>query len=123
MNEALKILAVDDNPSITKAMQFIFGSPQYELIALQDGDDALARLDANSEAYHVIIVGHKMPRLTGLELVREIRKRGIATKIMVLSGHLTPEIREAYERMEINVILSKPFDVRELRSTVDRLAA
>jgi hypothetical protein len=48
-------------------------------------------------------------------------KRG--GKIMVLSAHLSPEIREAYEQMDVHVILDRPFDIQELRSTVDRLAA
>lgn len=123
MNGALRILAVDDNPFIRQSMRFIFAGPRYELTSVRDGDDALARLQANSNPYHVIIIDQKMPHLTGLELVHEMRKRSIAAKIMVLSAHLTPEIRRGYEQMEINVVLDKPFDIHELRAAVDRLAA
>lgn len=123
MDAALKILAVDDNRAITDSMRFIFAAPRYQVTGVQDGDDALARLDAKSEAYDVIIVDQKMPHLTGVELVQEIRKRGIGGKIMVLSAHLSPEIREAYERMDVRVILDKPFDIHDLRSALDRLAA
>jgi DNA-binding response OmpR family regulator len=58
-----------------------------------------------------------------VELVRAIRKRGITGKIMVLSAHLSSEIREVYERMDVHVMFPKPFDIAELRSAVDRLAA
>jgi CheY-like chemotaxis protein len=123
MNAALKILAVDDNPAIRHSMRFIFAGPRYQVIGVQDGDDALARLGAKSEAYDVIIVDQKMPHLTGVELVQEIRKRGIGGKIMVLSAHLSPEIREAYQEMDVHVILDKPFDIQYLRSALDNLAA
>jgi DNA-binding response OmpR family regulator len=75
----------------------------------QDGDDALARLDANSEVYDVIIVDQKMPHLTGVELVGEIRKRRLARKIMVLSAHLSSEIREAYEQMDVPCAAGQAF--------------
>jgi two-component system cell cycle response regulator CpdR len=121
--DALKILAVDDNASIRHSMRFIFGGPRYEVTGAPDGDDALARLDASSGAYDVIIVDQKMPHLTGVDLVHEIRKRGIGSKIMVLSAHLSPEIRDAYGQMNVHVMLEKPFNIQDLRSALDRLAA
>jgi len=100
-------------------MPFIFSSPQYEVTVVSDGDDALAKLDATPNAYDVIIVDEKMPRLRGVELVGSIQQRGIKSRIVILSAHLSPPIREAYERMNIQVIMEKPFDVEELRSVVD----
>jgi CheY-like chemotaxis protein len=122
MNPALKILAVDDNPSITDAMPSIFAAPRYELTTANDGNRALEKLEAASSAFDIIIVDQQMPQLSGVELVREIRERGIPTKIMVLSAHLTPEIREAYEQMGVHVLLSKPFVREELRVAVYLLA-
>jgi DNA-binding response OmpR family regulator len=56
-------------------------------------------------------------------LVGELRKRGIDSKIMVLSADISSETRAEYERMDVHVMFSKPFDVRELRSAVDCLVA
>lgn len=123
MDEALKILAVDNEPSVTLSLRFIFDSPHYELTAVPDGVEALAKFDANPGGYDVIIVDQKMPHLTGVELVSAIRKRGFPGKILVLSAHISSEIREAYERMDVHVMFGKPFDVDALRSAVDRLAA
>ena len=64
-----------------------------------------------------------MPNLTGVELVDEIRKRGIPGEIIVISAHVSSENRAAYERMEVRAILPKPFDLMALRSAVERLAA
>lgn len=119
----LSILAVDDNPSIREAMPFIFGDPHYQIASAADGHIALTEITEHPNDYDVIIVDQKMPRMSGVELVEGIRQRGIPAKIMVLSAHITSEIRQAYEEMGVNIILEKPFDVAKLRSAVDRLAA
>jgi CheY-like chemotaxis protein len=123
MNCALKILAVDDEPSVMHSMRFIFAGPRYEVTAAENGDDALARLDATSAVYDVIIIDQKMPHLTGVELVAELRKRGFGGKILVLSAHLSSEIRDAYEQLDVHALLDKPFNIHELRLAVDKLAA
>jgi len=114
---------VDDEPSVTLSLRYVFAGPHYQLTAAKSGNDALAKLDANSDRYDVIIVDQKMPELTGVELVSAIRKRGVTSKIMVLSAQLSSEVRAAYERMDVHVMFAKPFDIAELRSAVDCLAA
>jgi DNA-binding response OmpR family regulator len=123
MGTALKILTVDDERSITESMRFIFGESRFEVTGVETGADALAKIDADPEWYDVIIIDQKMPRLTGVELVHEIRKRPYAGKIMVLSAHLSADVRMAYEELDVDVMIEKPFDINELRSMLDELAA
>lgn len=123
MDAPFRILTVDNELSVTLSLKYVFPRPRYEVLCVDSGDAALARLEANPDLYDLIIVDQKMPSLTGLELVDEIRKRGIPGKIIVLSAHLPPEIREAYERMDVHAIFPKPFDLGELRSVVDQVAA
>ena len=123
MDPILKILAVDNEPSVTLSMRYVFDGPRYEITTVDDGDAALSRLDAAADPFDVIIVDQKMPHLTGIELVSEMRRRHITAKIIVVSAHLSSEVREAYERMDVHVMFGKPFDVDMLRSAVDRLAA
>jgi CheY-like chemotaxis protein len=123
MDEPLRILAVDNEPSVTLSLRYVFAGPRYELTCVDSGNAALAKFDGNLDLFDVIIVDQKMPHLTGAELVSAIRQRGITGKIIALSAHLSSEIREAYERMDVHVMFSKPFNITELRCAVDRLAA
>lgn len=118
-----RILTVDDEASVTLSLKFVFPGPRYEVLCVASGDAALANLEANSSPYDVIIVDQKMLNLSGVELVEAIRERGIPGEIIVLSAHLSPEMRAAYERLNVHAIFPKPFDVEELRSTVGRFAA
>jgi DNA-binding response OmpR family regulator len=123
MDAPLRILAVDNEPMVGFSLRYVFGDPRYELTCADSGAAALANLDANTDPYDVIIVDQKMPYLSGVELVSAIRKRGLNGKIMVLSAHLSSEVRADYARMDVHETFDKPFDVAELRSAVDRLAA
>jgi DNA-binding response OmpR family regulator len=123
MGAALNILTVDDERSITESMRFIFAGAQYDVTGVETANDALAKIDADPERYDVVIIDHKMPRVTGVDLVYEIRKRPYAGKIMVLSAHLSADIRMAFEELDVDVMIEKPFDIKQLRVMLDQLAA
>jgi len=123
MEAALKILAVDDEPSITTSMHFIFEHPRYDVTSACDANDALAQLAADPAPFDVIITDDHMPHISGVELVRQLKERGFRGKIMVLSAHLTPALREAYAQMNVDVLVDKPFDIHELREKLDVLVA
>ncbi len=123
MSAPFRILAVDNESSVTTSLKYVFTSPRFEVLTVDSGSAALARLETLGDPYDLIIVDQKMPNLTGVELVNAIRQRGISGQIIVLSAHVSAEVREAYERMNVYAILPKPFDLGELRLTVDQLAA
>lgn len=123
MDSTLRILAVDNEPSVTLSLTYVFAGPHYEVTCVGSGPAALATIEANPAPYGVIIVDQKMPNLTGVELVSAIKERGITSRIIVLSAHLSTEVRAAYADLNVHVLFGKPFDVAELRSAVDQLAA
>ena len=114
---------MDNEPSVAVSLKYVFAKPRYEVFSAESGSAALAMLNAGPSLFDLIIVDQKMPNLTGLDLVDAIRKRGIPGNIIVLSAQLSPEIREAYERLNVQAIFAKPFDLTELRTAVDHLAA
>lgn len=125
MGAPRRILAVDNEPSVTLSLQYVFAAPRYDLTCVNSGDAALAELGVNPGAadYDAIIVDQKMPNLTGVELVAAIRQRGIRSNVIVVSAHLSSEVREAYERMGVHLMFGKPFNIDDIRSAVDRLPA
>ena len=104
-------------------MRFIFERPLYELASAQDGEAALARLTNDPNLFDVIITDNNMPGVSGIQFVRQLRERGFAGKIMVLSAHLSSEVRAAYEALEVDAMIDKPFSIKVLRQTLDRVAA
>src|SRR5437868_13092493 len=97
MDPPLKILAADDTRSVTLSMGFDFAKPRYEFTCADSGMDGLAKIEADSDPYDVIIVDQEMPCLTGVEFVREIRKRGISAKVIVMADVVRSDIHRAFQ--------------------------
>lgn len=121
MDQPLNILAVDDEPSVGHALSFVLGGASRKLTTALDGDEALRRVATDWPPFDIIITDNNMPRLSGLELVRRLRADNFRGKIVVLSAFLTDENRRAYAELNVDRLLAKPFDVRELRAAIDSL--
>ena len=121
MRNRLRILTVEDEPAVTQLLALLLGGPAAKVTSASDGWMALMKIGAASEPFDVIITDHGMRRVTGLELVRHLRVREFAGKIIVLSAHLTEENIRAYEELKVDMMLAKPFDVEELQLAMNLL--
>ncbi len=122
MKSNVRILAVEDEKAVAQFLALILCGPHCKVLTACDGLDALGKVSAAPEPFDIVITDHKMPRRNGLELVTELRARNFGGKIAVLSAHLDPATVKAYEELEVDLMLSKPFDIDELRRAVDVLA-
>jgi DNA-binding response OmpR family regulator len=122
VGKPLNILSVDDEFRVAHALAFALGNPARKLTLAFSADEALAKVSDHSEPFDVVIIDHKMPKVSGIELVQRLRAANFGGKIIVLSAHLTDENRRAYAELNVDTMLTKPFDVHELREVVDSLA-
>ena len=118
----LRILTVEDEPAVTHMLALLLGGPGAKITNACDGWMALMEIGAAAETCRrIIITDHRMPRMNGLDLVRRLRVRKFAGKIIVLSAYLTKENIQAYEELQVDMMLAKPFDVGELQLAMDLL--
>jgi DNA-binding response OmpR family regulator len=118
----LNILAVEDDKAVAQFLALVLGGPKCKVATANNGEKALAKIDAAKMPFDVVITDHRMPRVTGLQLVRELRARKFGGKVVVLSAHLGEENIKAYQELGVDSLIAKPFDVDELRKTIDALA-
>jgi CheY-like chemotaxis protein len=116
VKKKLHILAVDDEPIIGEAIAYTLEAPHRTIVVASDGQEALAI--AAKEKFDIVITDHRMPRSGGLELVKKLRQRKYAGKIVVLSAYLSPENIGTYEELAVDEVVSKPFDSAELREVI-----
>ena len=121
MKERLRILTVEDEPAVAQMVALLLGGPGAKITNACDGWMALMKIGAAAEPFDVIITDHRMPRMTGLDLVRRLRVQKFAGKIIVLSAYLTPENIQAYEELQVDMMFAKPFDAGELQLAMDLL--
>src|SRR6266567_9598967 len=118
MTEIMQILVVEDEKAIAHMIAMILGGPASKVARARSGWEALIKIGATARPFDVVITDHRMPRTTGLQLVRQLRAQNFAGKILVLSAHLSDEDIRAYEELSVDMMMSKPFDFDELQQAM-----
>jgi two-component system copper resistance phosphate regulon response regulator CusR len=112
----VRVLVVDDSERLREALRSGLGGMGFAVDIAADGRDALAFLDAGK--YDVIVLDLLMPRLDGREVLREVRRRGLEARVLVLSA--LDGVDERVGRLDDGAddYLVKPFSFEELRARV-----
>jgi CheY-like chemotaxis protein len=115
MSDPLQILVVEDEKAAAHMIAMILGGPASKVATARSGWEALIKIGASARPFDVIITDHRMPRMTGLQLVSRLREQNFGGKILVLSAYLSDEDIRAYEELNVDMMMSKPFDFDELQ--------
>ena len=118
MRDVLHILVVEDEKALGKLLALVLGGPTAKVTTAADGGEALRRIAATQRPFDVVITDHRMPRVSGLELVRRLRAQNFGGKILVLSAHLSEEVLQAYQELKVDMTMSKPFNFEELHQAI-----
>ncbi|MBU1862712.1 MAG: response regulator [Candidatus Omnitrophica bacterium] len=110
----MKILIVDDSKVMRKMIQKGLRQAGYECEVVEAGDgvEALEKLDASIT---VVFVDVKMPVMDGIELVKEIRKRGNAVPILMITTESSQERIDEAKNAGANGYLIKPFTPAKIK--------
>ena len=114
----MKILVVEDEKALAHMIATVLGGPAAKVARAANGWEALIRIGATDRPFDVVVTDHRMPRMTGLELVRQLKKKSFGGKILVLSAHLAEEEIRAYEELNVDMMMTKPFDFDELQQAM-----
>jgi DNA-binding NtrC family response regulator len=113
-----KILIVDDEEIVLKSCLRILGDGDYEVEAVQDGLEALRKIEASG--YDVLILDIMMPKIDGLEVLQRVKEMHPDIDIIMITG--LSQIKTAVRAMKLGAFdyLPKPFDPDELKLVVQR---
>jgi DNA-binding response OmpR family regulator len=102
----------EDDPALRSVLERGLRESGYVVDAVADGDSALGYLRIYD--YEVAVLDWRMPALSGLEVVREIRRRGFAVPILMLTARDSAGDRVTGLDEGADDYLVKPFDFSEL---------
>ena len=108
----MKVLLVDDEEELVTALAERLSLRDIEADWVTSGMDAVTR--ASEDIYDVIVLDVKMPGMSGLETMDEIKKIKPETKIIFLTGHGSVEDLAAGKKAGASFYLMKPVDIRVL---------
>jgi DNA-binding response OmpR family regulator len=116
---AERILIIEDDPSILRGLQLNLGMEGYVVRSAADGATGLAM--ARSEHPDLVVVDVMLPKLGGLEVVREIRAEDPELPVLILSAKGQETDKVAGLQLGADDYMVKPFGLKELLARIDAL--
>ncbi len=114
------VLLVEDEAPVRKIASRILGEAGYRVIAAEDGDSALRRLD-RSQRIHLLVADAVTPGMGGRALAERILGRDPTTRVLFISGYTADERLEELLARPGVAFLAKPFTARQLQRAVRQL--
>ncbi|WP_339236684.1 response regulator transcription factor [Oceanobacillus sp. FSL W7-1281] len=111
-----RILIVEDEQKISRVLQLELDYEGYETIVAANGKQALEYIEA--EEWGLILLDIMIPELSGLEVLRRVRKQGNETPVILLTAR--DEVYDKVNGLDLgaNDYITKPFQIEELLARI-----
>jgi two-component system response regulator HydG len=116
MNDKKSLLIVDDDIA-HRTMLRILLDWQYEIFEAGDGSTAIE--EAGKRHFDLILMDIRMPEVSGLEALDQIRSRRADVSIVMMTAYFSDEIADQAKDRGAFDCLGKPFDFEELKQTIE----
>lgn len=112
LTDARRLLIVEDDRELRAMLERLLRDEGYQVDAVADGQAGLHR--ALVDRYDVMVIDRGLPAIDGLDLMRRLRGRGVATPVIMLTAY--GSVVDRVEGLDAGAedYLVKPFDVDEL---------
>lgn len=115
----MRILVVEDEPKVARALQEGLQAEEYEVTVARTGEDGFFL--ANSRSFDLIVLDLMLPGRDGIEILATLRKRGLSTPVLVLTARDAIEDRVTGLDAGADDYLVKPFAFPELLARIRAL--
>ncbi len=116
---AKSILIVDDNPNMSSLLSEMLEVFDYQSVRASDGSDALDKLSETE--FSLVITDMRMPNMTGLELLREVKGRFPDIPVVLISGYSVSDVEGETESPKPDGFLAKPFMMSDIEKLLNSL--
>ena len=120
MTSKLSVLVIDDDPDILELLQDFLSGEGFDVTTLADPTAAVERI--RDDVFHMVVLDLMMPKLSGLDVLAQIRAVDDDIAVIILTGHPSVETASASIQHEVSAYLHKPFTNSEFREVIARIA-
>ncbi len=118
-----RILVVEDEDSVRAFAVRALTSRGYTVLEADSGEAGLEVLEDDKDGFELILSDVVMPEMDGPTMLKELRKRGIKTKIIFMSGYAEDAFEKNLEGASDFAFLQKPFSLKQLVEKVKDVMA
>ena len=110
---ARSAIVVDDDPGIRYFVRLVLAHEGYSVREAVNGKDALEKL--GTQPADLLVTDLMMPDIDGIELIRSVRRNGMAGTIIAISGAIESVYLSVANRLGVDYVLRKPFTIEDLQ--------
>jgi len=118
LEEKVRIIVVDDEPSVLESFKMILTIKDYEVFPFPDGPTALKAIEP--EKFDIAFVDLRLPEMDGIEVLKKIKELDPSIEIIIVTAYATEQSHAnaiTYGALEY---LRKPFLMEEIYELVER---
>ena len=116
---AKQILIVDDNPNMSSLLSEMLEVFDFESVRASDGSEALNKLENGN--FSLVITDMRMPNMSGMELVHEVKKRFPKLPVVLISGYTVSELESQTGHLQSDGFLGKPLMMSDIEKVLNSL--
>jgi DNA-binding NtrC family response regulator len=116
----LSVLVVDDDQDIREYLQDFLVAEGFEVTTLADPSFAVERI--RDEVFHLVVLDLMMPKVSGLDLLAQIRSVDDDIAVIILTGYPSLETATSSFQHDVSAYIHKPFTPAEFREVIARIA-
>jgi DNA-binding response OmpR family regulator len=118
-----QVLLVDDDETVRTAVGNMLRSAAYAVTLAGSGLEGIAKVREHDGPYDLVITDLGMPAVPGWEVVEAVKQVAATTPVVILSGFDRARATRRARELGVDLVISKPFDIREFLTTVRGLLA
>jgi CheY-like chemotaxis protein len=121
MSNPLKILIVDDDAGMAETLGDILEAKGYQVKIAPDGPEALDIF--KTEAFDLIFLDFKMPKMNGVEVLQSMKRICPGTAAIMMTAYAVPNLIADAEREGVVTILTKPLPLDRVLKFLEEMAS
>ncbi len=115
--EKIRILIVDDEPSVGDALKLVLESNGYEVVLVTKGLDGIDQ--ARTKPFGFSVVDLYLTDISGFQVIANLRNLQPQIPILLITAHGSPQVFDEAKRLGAVGALAKPFHPSELLKVID----
>jgi DNA-binding NtrC family response regulator len=112
-----KLLIIDDEEDLREVLTAILEDSAQQIDTAANGIEGIEKL--KSGQYDAVLSDEKMPKKSGLEVLRWMRENGITTPFIMHTGYGQKDIIQEAHKLGVFALIDKPWDEKKLIKTVE----
>jgi PAS domain S-box-containing protein len=116
-----EVLIADDEPGVLEAGQALLEAMGFTVLTAEDGEAAVARFLEHLDRLRLVILDQTMPRMSGADAFRAIRRLRPGLPVILSSGFSEEEVGDALQAEGLDGFLQKPYRLADLERVVKKV--